>query len=189
MEKFCLKINSICKSFLQGVIASEMPKMLLFNHTAYIGTHFVFIHEFVVRVRQLPFRSSDGYSVVPASSGHRIDSCQSADTCSCIFSNWFGFWSNNNIWLVQCCAYHSKKFHHQCIQNHTCMYKILLCCYMLHRRRMLSLRDIRSRLNEIDMKFSTNRTQYLLVEITSGIFITFSHLTQRNNYSSLKKPT
>jgi hypothetical protein len=50
---------------------------------------------------------------------------------------------------------------------------------MLHWRRMLSLRDIRSRLNEIDMKFSTNRTQYLLVEITIGIFITSSHLTQK----------
>ena len=48
MENFCLKINSICKSFLQRVIASEMPKMFLFTHTAYIGTHFVFIHEFVV---------------------------------------------------------------------------------------------------------------------------------------------
>jgi hypothetical protein len=118
-------------------------------HTAYIGTHFVFIHEFVVRVRQLSFRSTDGYSVVPASKGHRIDSCQSADTCSCIFCNWFGFCSNNNIWLVQCCAYHRKKFHHHCIQNRTCMYKLLLCCYMLHRRRILSLRYIRSCLNEI----------------------------------------
>jgi hypothetical protein len=59
------------------------------------------------------------------------------------------------------------------------MYMLLLCCYMLHWRRMLNLRDIRSRLNEIDMKFSTNRTHYLLVEIKSGIFITSSHLTQK----------
>ena len=64
-KKILLK-NSICKSLLQGVIASEMPKMLLFTHIAYIGIHFVFIHEFVVRVRQLSLRSSDGYSVAPA---------------------------------------------------------------------------------------------------------------------------
>jgi hypothetical protein len=37
MEKFCLKINSICKSLLQGVIASEMPKMLLFTTQRTLG--------------------------------------------------------------------------------------------------------------------------------------------------------
>jgi hypothetical protein len=89
------------------------------------------------------------------------------------YANGLDFGQNNIIWLVQCCAYHRKKFHHHCIQNHTSMYKILLCCYMLHRRRMLSVRDIRSRLNEIYMRFWTNRTRYLQAEITSGIFITF----------------
>jgi hypothetical protein len=59
------------------------------------------------------------------------------------------------------------------------MYKILLCCYMLHGRRMLSLRDIRSRLNEIYMRFSTNRTRYLQPEITSGIFITLWDLSKK----------
>ena len=37
MGKFCLKINSICQSFLQGVIASEMPKMLLFTTQRTLG--------------------------------------------------------------------------------------------------------------------------------------------------------
>jgi hypothetical protein len=55
-------------------------------------------------------------------------------------------------------AVHGKKFHHHCIQHHMCMYKILQCCYMLHWRRMLSLRDIRSRLSEIYTKCSVNRT-------------------------------
>ena len=41
--------NSICKSLQQGIIASEMRKMLLFTHTANIGIHFVFIHEFEVK--------------------------------------------------------------------------------------------------------------------------------------------
>jgi hypothetical protein len=44
----CRKIlleNSICKSILQGIIASEMRNMLLLTSTAYIGVHFVFIHE------------------------------------------------------------------------------------------------------------------------------------------------
>jgi hypothetical protein len=30
-------------------IASYMPKILLFTHTAYIGIHFIFIHDFQVR--------------------------------------------------------------------------------------------------------------------------------------------
>jgi hypothetical protein len=49
----CRKIlleNYISKSILQGIIASEMRKMLLPTYTAYIGVHFVFIDEFVVRV-------------------------------------------------------------------------------------------------------------------------------------------
>jgi hypothetical protein len=53
MSNNCRKIlleNSICKSLQEAVIASEMPTMLLFAHTAYIGAHFVFIHEFEIRV-------------------------------------------------------------------------------------------------------------------------------------------
>jgi hypothetical protein len=42
--------NLICKPLLQAVIASGMPTMLLFTHTAYIGAHFALIHEFEVRV-------------------------------------------------------------------------------------------------------------------------------------------
>jgi hypothetical protein len=34
-------------------IASYMPKILLFTHTAYTGIHFIFIHDFVVRAWQL----------------------------------------------------------------------------------------------------------------------------------------
>jgi hypothetical protein len=47
MYNNCRKIlleNSICKSLLQAVIASEMPTMLLFTHTAYIAAHFVPIY-------------------------------------------------------------------------------------------------------------------------------------------------
>jgi hypothetical protein len=51
MSMKCRKIlleNSISKSILQGIIASEMRKMLVLTYTAYIGVHFVFIDEFVV---------------------------------------------------------------------------------------------------------------------------------------------
>ena len=53
MSMKCRKIlleNYISKFILQGIIASEMRKMLLLTYTAYIGVHFVFIDEFVVRV-------------------------------------------------------------------------------------------------------------------------------------------
>ena len=52
MSMKCRKIlleNYFGKSILQGIIASEMRKMLLLTYTAYIGVHFVFIDEFVVR--------------------------------------------------------------------------------------------------------------------------------------------
>ena len=42
--------NSICKSLLQAVIASEMRQMLKFTHRTYIGVDFVFIDEFELRV-------------------------------------------------------------------------------------------------------------------------------------------
>jgi hypothetical protein len=66
---------------------------------------------------------------------------------------------------------------------------------MLHWRRMLSLRDIRSRLNEIDMKFSTNRTRYICmwkwqVQFSSRCETNpKSCWKKRNNYFLLKKPT
>jgi hypothetical protein len=45
MSNNCRKIlleNIICKPLLQAVIASEMPTMLLFTHTAYIAAIDIF---------------------------------------------------------------------------------------------------------------------------------------------------
>ena len=50
--KFTLKI-SIYKSLQQLVQSSEMLKILIFTHTPYIDFTLVFIHELVVRARQL----------------------------------------------------------------------------------------------------------------------------------------
>jgi hypothetical protein len=35
------------------VVSSEIPKILIFTHTSYIHITFVYVHELVVRARQL----------------------------------------------------------------------------------------------------------------------------------------
>jgi hypothetical protein len=47
MTNKCRKIpheNSICKTLLQPLIESEMPEMLLFTHTTFIGIHLVSVY-------------------------------------------------------------------------------------------------------------------------------------------------
>ena len=80
----------IYKYVQQLVLSSEMAKILAFTHTPYIGITLIFIHELVVRARQLSLCSSVGYSTAPESQGRRFDSCQRVD--SCIFCNcsWLG---------------------------------------------------------------------------------------------------
>jgi hypothetical protein len=58
----------------------------------YLPTHrtlgsTLYLYMNLLRVRQLPLRSTDGYSVAPAAKGHSIDSCQSAD--SFFYCKWF----------------------------------------------------------------------------------------------------
>ena len=53
----CIKIY---KSLQQLLLSSEMLKILIFTHTSYIDVTLVFIHELVVRARQLFLCSSVG---------------------------------------------------------------------------------------------------------------------------------
>jgi hypothetical protein len=50
VQKFCRKLYQEIHAAGSGKeIASFMPKILLFTNTAYIGIHFIFIHDFEVR--------------------------------------------------------------------------------------------------------------------------------------------
>ena len=55
--------------------------MLIFTRTPYIAITSLFIHELVVRARQLSLCSSVGQSAAPESQGRRFDSCQRAYSC------------------------------------------------------------------------------------------------------------
>ena len=62
----------------QLIISSEISQILIFTHTPYIGITLVFIHDRVVRARQLSLCSSARWSVALELQGRRFDSCQSA---------------------------------------------------------------------------------------------------------------
>jgi hypothetical protein len=73
--------NILLKGFV--VISCEMPKIMIFTHTLCIGITLVFIHELVVRARQLDSVAQ----LVKAleSQGYRFDSAAREPILICIF--------------------------------------------------------------------------------------------------------
>ena len=59
-KKYSLEISIYKSLHKQLVLPSEMPQIVMFIHTPYIGITLVFIHELAVRVRQLSLCSSVG---------------------------------------------------------------------------------------------------------------------------------